>query len=84
MEMEVWKKKLYLVRRFFRALPLSDTAWMEFTESYSLKIQKLGTAKQLHRLHSALTTLRSFTGKPTAASPINSIAPSPILEKITI
>lgn len=78
------KKNMHLVRSFFRALPLSDIAWMEFTECHSLKIQRLGTAKQLHRLHSALTTLCSFTGKQTAAAPINSIVPSSILEKITI
>lgn len=85
MKMEIWKEKkrknMYLVRRFFHALPPSDTAWMEFTESHSLKIQRLGTAKQLHGLHSALTTLCSFTGKPTAAAPINSIVPSLVLEK---
>lgn len=75
------KKNLYLVRSFFHALCLSDTAWMEFTESHSLKIQRLGTAKQLHGLHSALTTLHSFMGKPTARAPINSTVPSPILEK---
>lgn len=46
----------YLARRFFRALSLSDTAWMEFREGHSLKIQGLGTAKQLQGLHSALTT----------------------------
>lgn len=42
---------------------------MEFTESHSLKIHRLRTAKQLHGLHSALTTLCSFTGKPTAGAP---------------
>lgn len=72
---------MYFVRSFFHALCLSDTAWMEFTETHSLKIQRLGTAKQLHGLHSALTTLHSFTGKPTARAPISSIVPSPILEK---
>lgn len=74
----------YLARRFFRALSLSDAAWMEFREGHSLKIQGLGTAKQLQGLHSALTTPHSLTGKPVAAAPIDSAVPSPILEKITI
>lgn len=54
---------------------------MEFTESHSLKIHRLRTAKQLHGLHSALTTLCSFTGKPTAGAPINSTVLSHTLEK---
>lgn len=80
MEMKVWKKKFGTVV-FFHALPPSNTAWMEFTESHSLKIHRLRTAKQLHGLHSALTTLCSFTRKPTAGAPINSTVLSHVLEK---
>lgn len=47
----------------------------------SLKIHRLRTAKQQHGLHSALTTLCSFMGKPTAGAPINSTVLSHILEK---
>lgn len=54
---------------------------MEFTESHSLKIHRLRTAKHLHGLHSALTTLCSFTEKPAAGAPVNSTVLSHILQK---
>lgn len=78
------KKKVIGKKVSFRALPLNDTDWMEFTGSHGLKIQRVRMTKKLCELCSTLTNLLSRKGKTRSRTPMDSNVLSPVFKNLNL